>query len=158
MVIEIAAPIIRDGLDSGIRTLYIICHEEDPIDWAASTTPLSISLRDDSTILPTKGAADTTRGTINRCRTDHGADYGLSYRQHPDQQNQKRYGSENIYDHAQDRIDPAVRTYPVFSGYIQYYSGPEDRLIYESAVENITIYMVSQREIPISSIISLINI
>ena len=51
VTVDITAPIMSDGLASGISTLNIIWNVFEPIDFAASTTPPPISLIEDSTIL-----------------------------------------------------------------------------------------------------------
>ena len=64
VVMEIAAPIINDGFDSGIKTLTIICQVDAPMDFAASITPASTSFKEDSTILAIYGPAAMTSGGI----------------------------------------------------------------------------------------------
>ena len=59
-----AEPTSKDGLDSGSITLVIICQLLAPMDWAASITPKSISLKEDSIKRATNGAALTTNGTM----------------------------------------------------------------------------------------------
>ena len=61
---EMAPPRISEGLASGRYTFQTIWKVEAPMDWAASTTPASTSLREVSTIRAMKGAAETTRGTM----------------------------------------------------------------------------------------------
>ena len=60
----IAAPITSDTLASVSMTRRMICMVEAPMDCAASMTPLSTSFKEDSTMRPIKGAAETTSGTM----------------------------------------------------------------------------------------------
>ena len=53
VVMAMALPTIREGFASGRTTLVMICILEEPMDWAASITPLSTSRREDSTIRAT---------------------------------------------------------------------------------------------------------
>ena len=62
--IAIVAPVIRDVLASTRRTLVIIVKFPAPIAFAASITPSSTSLAEDSTILAINGTAATTSGTM----------------------------------------------------------------------------------------------
>ena len=52
------------GMASGSRTFVMICIFVAPIDWAASTRPLSTSRRLVSTIRAMKGATESVRGTM----------------------------------------------------------------------------------------------
>ena len=45
VMVALVAPLIREGLHSGSITLVTICQVEQPMDWAASMTPRSISRR-----------------------------------------------------------------------------------------------------------------
>ena len=56
-------PDSREGRLSGSITFHTICRVEQPMDWAASISPLSISRREDSTSRAAKGKAATVRGT-----------------------------------------------------------------------------------------------
>ena len=60
----VVKPEIREGRLSGRITLVMIWKGEQPMDWAASTTPLSTSRREASTSRATKGKAATIRGTM----------------------------------------------------------------------------------------------
>ena len=53
VVMETAAPLIREGSASGSITFQMICQLEEPMAWAASTTPDSTSSSEDSTIRAT---------------------------------------------------------------------------------------------------------
>ena len=53
VTMEMTAPFIREGLDSGSSTLLTIWKLVQPMDWAASMTPASTSFREDSTIRAT---------------------------------------------------------------------------------------------------------
>lgn len=55
---------MREGRLSGIITLEMIWKGEQPMDWAASTTPLSTSRMEASTSRATKGKAATMRGMM----------------------------------------------------------------------------------------------
>ena len=57
-----APPRIREGFASGRYTFQTVWSVEAPMDWAASTTPASTSLREVSTIRAMKGAAEITSG------------------------------------------------------------------------------------------------
>ena len=63
VVAATALPLMSEGVASGSSTLVMICQVEAPMLWAASTTPLSTSSREDSMRRATKGAAAMTRGT-----------------------------------------------------------------------------------------------
>ena len=60
---DTALPLSSEGRASGSSTLTMICQVLAPMLWAASTTPLSTSSREDSTRRATKGAAASTSGT-----------------------------------------------------------------------------------------------
>ena len=63
-MVAVVKPAIREGLHSGIMTLVTICQGEQPMAWAASRTPWSISRRELSTTRATKGAAAMVRETM----------------------------------------------------------------------------------------------
>ena len=60
----VVKPEMREGRLSGIITLEMIWKGEQPMDWAASTTPLSTSRMEASTSRATKGKAATMRGMM----------------------------------------------------------------------------------------------
>ena len=63
-MVAVVQPLMREGRHSGSSTLVTICQGEQPMAWAASMTPRSISRRELSTTRATKGAAARVRGTM----------------------------------------------------------------------------------------------
>ena len=60
----VVKPVMREGRASGSITLKMIWRVEQPMDWAASSTPWSDSRREASTRRATKGKAAATSGMM----------------------------------------------------------------------------------------------